>query len=818
MNLKKISLKVIILAVLMIVIAGVFQKVNAETDLTPPVYFGIRNLRDSKWGYAIGNPMDNEEKGNSANIWDIQKFESLNSAGVNVNAYCIKAGVGFANTSERKQYTVSYDFKKEKDKIIALLKDDTLNKYYNHILAMADLFYLKDVSTEDEKQELLHNAGCYKELEELEDLEDFGEYMITDDEIEAIQQAALWYYTNNDEDKYNKIGDNNTWFTYTTNESDYNALMNYKRFEGGIGPLRASQAISLYNYLIEQAAQKAKDYENATAKSRTKITLYTSRENLAKTQPVIIIEREKGEFDLALRKYITKVTTNGSTVELKGDTLREPDIDEALLAEGKGETTATYKHRKDPVEVKTGSVVTYKITIYNEGEVSGRAEQVIDQLPDGLEFDDKIISGNFTKESYDTTSNRIVFKRIEGNQSNLSAYSGSGDLSSETIEFQCRVTKEPIEQGEIVLTNVAWISKEYNAEEKITITNESKLDRDSTPGIIPKINDSDVNKDNMQDYKGNSQNDNVTPGNSSYFYKGQEDDDDFEKLVLPKKITGTYNLKIVKVDSTNIGKKLNGAVFTVNDTERYQTEINGEVIVKSNKKIETSEQTDRYTIVEETAPAGYNKFEGTINLEVKTKQQNGQYIIDKDHTTMNVTGNNSGDVQLEMDEGTGQITITVKDTPITGKYSLKIVKVDSTNENNKLSGAVFTVNDKERNQTGTDGEIIIEKDKEITKEDETATYTIKEETAPAGYNKFGGTINLEVKTKEQNGKYIIDTDQTKIKVTDGNTEDAKLEMDEETGQITIKVKDTPITGKYSLKIVKVDSTNENNKLKGEYLQ
>ena len=453
MNLRKISLKITILFIVMIVIAGVLQKVNAETDLSShPVYFGIRNLRDSGWGYAIGDPMNNGEKGNSANIWDIQKFESLNSKGENVNAYCIKAGVGFSNTNNKKEYKVSYDFKKEKDQIIALnsnvLKSVVLGGYYNNILAMVDLFYLKGISTEEEKHQLLQDAGCYKELEGLEELEEVNleGYIITDDEIEAIQQAALWYYTNHEDSKYDKTDDNDAWFTYTTNERDYDALMNYEKLKGK-GRLRATQAISLYKYLINQAAQNAQYYENGTAKSRTKITLYTSKEALESTQPVIIIEREKGKFDLALRKYITKVTTDGNTVELKENASRIPVIDESPLEEGTEKTTAAYKHKKDPVEVKTGSVVTYKITIYNEGEVAGRATKIVDQLPTGLKFL-KVINGNFKEDPSSTYNeagtNTLNLIRKEENTNNLPAYkSGNliGGTGSETIEIECQVTR-----------------------------------------------------------------------------------------------------------------------------------------------------------------------------------------------------------------------------------------------------------------------------------------------------------------------------------------------------------------------------------------
>lgn len=50
-------------------------------------------------------------------------------------------------------------------------------------------------------------------------------------------------------------------------------------------------------------------------------------------------------FDLALRKYITKINDK----ELTGANSRVPVIDESTLTSG---PTATYKHKKDPVLVE----------------------------------------------------------------------------------------------------------------------------------------------------------------------------------------------------------------------------------------------------------------------------------------------------------------------------------------------------------------------------------------------------------------------------------------------------------------------------------
>ena len=46
----------------------------------------------------------------------------------------------------------------------------------------------------------------------------------------------------------------------------------------------------------------------------------------------------------------------------------------------------SYEHDKTPVQVTTNDVVTYTIRIFNEGETAGYAEEVADDIPEGLEF------------------------------------------------------------------------------------------------------------------------------------------------------------------------------------------------------------------------------------------------------------------------------------------------------------------------------------------------------------------------------------------------------------------------------------------------
>ena len=261
--------------------------------------------------------------------------------------------------------------------------------------------------------------------------------------------------------------------------------------------------------------QVTKVFENNTYKMSDAVI--TNAQNgadisLSGNTITVTVENKAKYFDLALRKYITQV--NGENVA----NTRVPVIDTTSLTTG---TTASYKHRKDPVAVTTGDKVIYNLTIYNEGQKPGRATKLQDQLPTGLVFN-RVVSGNFELDSYSETDNLLKLRRTS-NTDNLDAYNGT-TLDSETIQIECTVTAVPTNKEQI-LTNVAWISEEYDAESNVTITNEENADRDSVPGTHP-----DVNKDNMEDYTGNNNQEDLA--DEDYYYKGQEDDDDFEKLKL----------------------------------------------------------------------------------------------------------------------------------------------------------------------------------------------------------------------------------------------------------------------------------------------
>ena len=662
MKLKKVLLSVVTVIIFCIYVIGQ-TAVYAATETTGRS-FGIIALmsQDPDFGYAIGDPKANGSDTTArvaARIWNIVEYKNGTDQYDNTqDIFCLREGVGFRNINDKATYNIYYDMKQEKEEVNQQIyswnKDiDGVNQY-NAILAILDMFYIKNQSSNDYKEELLAKAGIIKG-------QGFDEsaYM-TDTDVKAVQQAALWYFTNYGESTqglYDKTSDTSSgWLNYTEDGENYKSLSDYN-LETNEGRQRQIQAEMLYKYLIKTAKENASKYEEANTttnvpaqvdKTRkltcedsqdgnnnvigpirinetsensipytidfvvkngnseisnytlldenksnvasgktvkdlvgkdfyiaipkdttisdlkiginikynnTTLNLWTNSTNKDNQQPVVIPEKDEitipteltftpeqpKALDLALRKYITKV--NG--VELTESNSRVPNIDETSLEAG---TTATYKHKKSPVTVAKGDKVTYKLTVYNEGEKKGRATKIVDQLPTGLKFS-RVISGNFELDTYNEDTNTLNLKRISNNETNLSAYT-TGNLASETIEIECEVTAIPDTKNSKILTNVAWISEEVDGETGETITTETGKDRDSEPGTKP-----NVNKDNMENYTGNNNKDDLS--DSDYYYKGQQDDDDFEKLVmLPESFDLKLIKRIVSINNQNVPERI----------------------------------------------------------------------------------------------------------------------------------------------------------------------------------------------------------------------------------------------------------------------
>lgn len=128
--------------------------------------------------------------------------------------------------------------------------------------------------------------------------------------------------------------------------------------------------------------KSAEFVENSTSTTATTVEGLTIALSDDKTTVQIsVTNKEKEEFDLALRKFITKINEE----LFEGDNSREPKIDLSKLR-ANSRSTATYTHSKEPVSVQQGDIVTYKIRVYNEADIDGYVNEIVDYLPAGLGY------------------------------------------------------------------------------------------------------------------------------------------------------------------------------------------------------------------------------------------------------------------------------------------------------------------------------------------------------------------------------------------------------------------------------------------------
>ncbi len=236
------------------------------------------------------------------------------------------------------------------------------------------------------------------------------------------------------------------------------------------------------------------------------------------------------KFDLALRKYITKINNTNITNRVPSITAQEISNlynDNGYFNSDKepktAKTTARKTHTKNPLEVKTGDKVIYTIRIYNEGNVNGQCTQITDHLPEGLILTPNSTTNNTYGWTASADGRTVTTSYLSGQTINALT---STTLDSKYVLIECTVTAQNTE-SRVNLINVAEITgdrNEYNVE-----------DRDSTPNNLTATQ---INR--------------YEPGTSTNG-KGYEDDDDYEPLYLaPKHFDLALRKFITKINGSNV--------------------------------------------------------------------------------------------------------------------------------------------------------------------------------------------------------------------------------------------------------------------------
>ena len=267
--------KVIGMLIVIFMIATVFCTLCTTTTYAAEQSYvlGITNVREPQNGklggaYGIGGLKSDGTP--NKKVWKIVSYESTGKINYDNAFYCVKAEHGFVNNTTsvnvadvRKTYDTSFNMKTQREEVItrlnainkAINKSELTEETYNKMMWIIDNMYLpKADGALDTKQALMQAAG----------ITEYGYgVLLTDDDIEVVQQLALWYFTNQDDQIYHKDNTDGTpklpellFNNWTGEDKQYktfadwydDALLNTRE-----GITRQYQAEDLYKYFITNA-------------------------------------------------------------------------------------------------------------------------------------------------------------------------------------------------------------------------------------------------------------------------------------------------------------------------------------------------------------------------------------------------------------------------------------------------------------------------------------------------------------------------------------------------------------------------------------
>ena len=179
MRLKKIAL-VLIMTLISIISISALNVVNAAEGSK---YLTIKMLRESGYGY----------KALEKNVWKIVETNSSGTtADYSSTIYCLKGGPGFGSSEfgtgnpTVRHYTRYFDMKDPSSipsPNVDALPDVNSNTYKALLWLLENVYVPESTSAEEYRDILLDNAGLTGTN-------------LTDDDIDVVQQLAIWHFTN----------------------------------------------------------------------------------------------------------------------------------------------------------------------------------------------------------------------------------------------------------------------------------------------------------------------------------------------------------------------------------------------------------------------------------------------------------------------------------------------------------------------------------------------------------------------------------------------------------------------------------------------
>ncbi len=516
MNLKKLLISLITIMVFAVFVLTQ-GTVYAYEQLTEKKWMGVvkvmdKNFRNPDIGdtmaYAIGGDPTDEDNEKAAYILNILSYASENAEFIEKdkikNFYCVKAGVGFTDIKdkkfERRPYNIKYDMKKDRkiisestNDMLKLLEKTTITdnknntfKQYNAILAVLDMLYLPGQSTELEKKQLIEKIiklsanepdkyaglglgdpeammsafnGCSLDNVYDDDLTQFEltKYALTDNDIQAVQQAVIWYFTNYYEIEtqspykettthnmnYDKTAkDEATWLFYSekgengTYKDLTNNNPNSDETDFSVGTIRNQQAKVLYNYMINEAKEKASAYDNISSTTGSPISITPEK--------TLELAGESGNNYIIGPIHMTELNTNSYTLD--------------FVVKNDGNEISGYQLlNKDKTPVANGTTV--KDLVGQDFYISVPKNQA-----NNLSIDIKVNYNERTMTLWASTTNNLEQPLVEVDKTDKS--------ETKTLEFKA----EPEEEFDLALRKFITAVNNQNVPERITLRDEDVKD------------------------------------------------------------------------------------------------------------------------------------------------------------------------------------------------------------------------------------------------------------------------------------------------------------------------------------------------------
>ena len=772
MLLKRILILIIAVIISIITFSGV-NKTNAES--AGPIYLGLETFRSSGYGYRQGGKK----------VWKIAQYNSPSGGTGDISQmiYCIKAGPGFGSSdmSSGNNIKISTYNQKFNLKDLSSIGSPYRNVLptgtnYNKLMWVLDHMYIiPENGDETAKNNFLRSVIPNERYS-----------LLTNDDIDVVQQLAIWYFTN-------PTGE----YHYENIELYINSMKNvdsdYKTFEdllGDDGWDRQDAASALYEYYINNADGSYVS-PNATT---SPIELDDSRASMEVSGSNLIAGpfRIKELLDVDYTLTATYTNQNNQTISPRLGTKNTS-----------GNVVATSKTLEDLVGqdfylmIGTNTnTTTINITInasYSNKEITywSVANAPATEQPVVI----------ITEKDYNFSVNGSV--SVNNGNYNLKLVKVDANNKQTTLSgarFSVRVNNGVATQyttgsdGSITTNNIPITS---TGTDTITIQEiQAPAGYNSLIGTLTVEVDKTISGGNYT-VTGADFTSSTNENGSTISLSGNT----ITVTVPNEKITGSYDFQLIKKDD-DTDANLQGAVFSVkinNGTAQQYTTNNSGIISVNDIEI-TQTGTDTITIEEITPPTGYNAMSGTIIIEVTKTTSGSSYVASGVDFAQNSQGNGT-----HVSLSGGVITLTVPNKKQEGSYNLQLIKKDKDTQAN-LSGAEFRIrinSQSSRNYTTDNNGTITIDDIQITQTG-TDTITIEEITPPTGYSSMIETIVLEVTKTLSGGSYVA----SGVRFASGtNAQNCHVELND--GLITLTVPNEKISGSYNLQLIKQDRENQN---------